>query len=413
MPDWPPLRGASLQIITPLYDGSGSLVAAGGGLAACVSKDAGAFAAATCTVTEINTNAGLYAMKLSDSEMDADVVAYKIVSTSASARPSIGVLYTAASRQLKDLAWPTVAGRSLDVDANGDVNVAAVAASAIGASQLAAGAVHAAAVSASTLSASKFAAGSIEAATLAASAFSACKFASGAIDNAAFNVTETLTANPAASGITASSFQAGAVDDAAWAVTETINASVTAIAASAVNASALAAGALHAAAVAASTLTSTKFGSGAIVADTLGASILTASKFGANSLHAAAVAASTLSACKLAANTLDATHVAASTLAASKFGACFFESGYLTDGAASRIGTVVRTGCALAELGVGAPAATPNLEALLMALYMNWRNAASTTSGCVQYTNDAGTVVFKSAISDSGSTFDKGELQSG
>src|SRR3990167_7645829 len=86
MPDWPPLRGASFQIITPLYDGSGSLVAAGGGLAACVSKDAGAFAAATCTVTEINTNAGLYAMKLSDSEMDADVVAYKIVSTSASAR---------------------------------------------------------------------------------------------------------------------------------------------------------------------------------------------------------------------------------------------------------------------------------------------------------------------------------------
>lgn len=353
MGDWPPLKGASFQIVTPLYDGSGSLVAAGGGLAACVSKDAGAFAAATCTVAELNTNAGLYAMKLSATEMDADVVAYKIVSTSASARPSIGVLYTAASRQLKDLAYPATAGRSLAVDANGAVDVRALAASVIGASQ----------------------------------------FAAGAVDDAAFAVTETLTAIPPASGLSASSFAADAIDNNAWAVTETMNASVTAIAASAIGASQLAANSLHGAALAASTLTSTKFGSGAIVADALAASVLTASKLAANTLHAAAIAAS--------------------ALPASKFGASFLELAGLTNAAASFVGTVVRTGCAMTERAVGTPSATPTPEDAWMYQFMSWRNAASTTSGCIMITNDAGTVIAKAAISDSASTFEKGEFQSG
>jgi hypothetical protein len=406
MADWPPLKGASLQIVTPLYDGSGSLVAAVGGLSACVSKDAGAFAAATCTVTEINANAGIYAMKLSATEMDADVVVYKIVSTSASARPSIGVLYTAASRQLKDLAWPATAGRSLAVDANGATDVRAIAASAIVASTLGANALHAAAVAASAIGASQFAAGAVDNAafnvtenlnaavvSIAASAIGASQFASGAVDNAAFSVTETLTAIPPASGLAASSFASGALDNNAWNVTEVINASVTAIAASAIGASQLAANSIHAAAVA--------------------ASVLSASKFAANSLHAAAFAASTLSACKLAANTLDSTHIAASALAASKFGASFIELGYLTNAAASFVGTVVRTGCALAEQGVGIPPATPTLEQAISYQYMNWRNAASTTSGCIQITNDAGTVIALAAISDSASTFVKGEFQSG
>src|SRR3990167_828883 len=143
--DTPPLKGASLQVGWPLYDGSGCLVTGGAGLAACISKDFGAFAVSTCVPSELNTGAGVYSLKITSTEMNADVVIWKAISTSASARPAVGTIYTAASRQLKDLAWPTVAGRSIDVDANGDVNVAAVAASALGASQLAAGALHAAA----------------------------------------------------------------------------------------------------------------------------------------------------------------------------------------------------------------------------------------------------------------------------
>ena len=49
----------------------------------------------------------------------------------------------------------------------------------------------------------------------ATGALTAAGFATGAIDNAAFNVTETLTANPATGGIAAASFAAGAIDAAA------------------------------------------------------------------------------------------------------------------------------------------------------------------------------------------------------
>lgn len=50
---------------------------------------------------------------------------------------------------------------------------------------------------------------------LAAAVITSGAFAAGAIDNAAFNVTETLTANPAAGGIVSTSFGAGAIDAAA------------------------------------------------------------------------------------------------------------------------------------------------------------------------------------------------------
>jgi hypothetical protein len=45
--------------------------------------------------------------------------------------------------------------------------------------------------------------------------------------------------------------------------------------------------------------------------------------------------------------------------------------------------------------------------------YVAWRNAASTSTGCIMITNDAGTVIAKAAINDSASVFEKGEFQSG
>ena len=61
------------------------------------------------------------------------------------------------------------------------------------------------------------AADTITASAVAVGAIAADAFAAGAIDNAAFNVTETLTANPATGGIVAASFGAGAIDAAALA----------------------------------------------------------------------------------------------------------------------------------------------------------------------------------------------------
>jgi hypothetical protein len=59
------------------------------------------------------------------------------------------------------------------------------------------------------------AADTITASAMAVGAIAADAFVAGAIDNAAFNVTETLTANPATGGIVAASFAAGAIDAAA------------------------------------------------------------------------------------------------------------------------------------------------------------------------------------------------------
>ena len=149
--DTPPLKGASLQVGWPLYDGSGCLVTGGAGLAACISKDFGAFAVSTCVPSELNTGAGVYSLKITSTEMNADVVIWKAISTSASARPAVGTIYTAASRQLKDLAYPNVAGRGMDVDSNGGVEVGTFQASAITACAFTACAINRAAVSASTV----------------------------------------------------------------------------------------------------------------------------------------------------------------------------------------------------------------------------------------------------------------------
>jgi hypothetical protein len=121
-----------------------------------------------------------------------------------------------------------------------------------------------------------------------AGAITAAAFAAGAIDNAAFNVTETLTANPAAGGIAAASFAAGAIDNAAFNVTETLNATIVAggiasnaFAANAISANAIdvgaieadafAAGAINAAAIAADAITDAKVAADVTIASVTGA----------------------------------------------------------------------------------------------------------------------------------------------
>lgn len=67
----------------------------------------------------------------------------------------------------------------------------------------------------------------------------------------------------------------------------------------------------------------------------------------------------------------------------------------------------------VAELSVGAPAATPKLRNAIMLLYMHLRNARETytsgASGEQRITNDAGAVITEADFSDDGSTFTKGE----
>lgn len=64
----------------------------------------------------------------------------------------------------------------------------------------------------------------------------------------------------------------------------------------------------------------------------------------------------------------------------------------------------------ITEHGVASPSATPTMEDMLIWLYMAWRNETQTTSSETRVTNNAGTVVTESNISDDGTTFTKEEF---
>lgn len=63
----------------------------------------------------------------------------------------------------------------------------------------------------------------------------------------------------------------------------------------------------------------------------------------------------------------------------------------------------------LTELSAGAPDATPAVRDAVMLMYMHLRNKTETTSAEHRITNNAGTVITESDISDDGTTFNKGE----
>jgi uncharacterized coiled-coil protein SlyX len=69
----------------------------------------------------------------------------------------------------------------------------------------------------------------------------------------------------------------------------------------------------------------------------------------------------------------------------------------------------------IAELSQGVPTATPTLANAIMLLYMMARNQIDidTVSGFKEFYNNAGTVIWKKAISDDGSTYSEAEGVSG
>lgn len=67
----------------------------------------------------------------------------------------------------------------------------------------------------------------------------------------------------------------------------------------------------------------------------------------------------------------------------------------------------------LAELSQGIPTATPTIKTALMLLYMAIRNKRTVTATEDGVYDDAGTKIAKSALSDDGTTFTRGEMASG
>jgi len=67
----------------------------------------------------------------------------------------------------------------------------------------------------------------------------------------------------------------------------------------------------------------------------------------------------------------------------------------------------------ISEMAQGAPTATPTFEEAVMYLYMALRNKVDVTATTKEFHNDAGTVTWKKALSDDGTTYSEAEGVSG
>jgi hypothetical protein len=219
---WPAKKNAAFTLTFPIFDADGDLVSGAAGLDTEVSIDGGTFTDATNEATEIATASGMYKVQLTAAEMNGDVIAVITKTTTTGAKTAPNVIYTSA-RQIDDLAYPAVSGRSLSVDTNGrvdlgawlgstpnalaagrvDVTVGAMQNNVLTASAIAADAITAAKIADGAIDAATFAAGAINATAIADAAITAAKFAAGAIDaNALASSAVAEIWNEAASGYT-------------------------------------------------------------------------------------------------------------------------------------------------------------------------------------------------------------------
>lgn len=114
-----------------------------------------------------------------------------------------------------------------------------------------------------------------------------------------------------------------------------------------------------------------------------------------------AMAAAVITAAAHAAGAIDAAAIATDAIGSAEFSQAAADKVFGSGGAT------------LAELAQGIPAATPRPDQAMMALYMSLRNLLQITSTEKRVTNDAGTVIFKKALSDDGTVYAEAEAVSG
>jgi hypothetical protein len=111
-----------------------------------ISKNAGAFAAMTVTITEMEN--GWYSMPLSSAH--TDTLGVLSVSLSATGIKRVNLVWRVDARVADDFAYPTTSGRAMDVDASGGVEVGSFQAGAITAAAIADAAIDRATFAADT-----------------------------------------------------------------------------------------------------------------------------------------------------------------------------------------------------------------------------------------------------------------------
>jgi len=421
MADWPVKKNAAFTVTFPIYDNDGDLVSSAAALDSEIDKDAGGFIDATNEATEVGAS-GIYKLLLTSTEANADIVTTITKTSTTDAKTAVNVMYT-ATRQLVDLAFPTVSGRSVDVTAGGEVGLDLDNTSgALGTTNYDAFFLTAGLLSTDAITAAKIAADAIGASEIANGAIDAATFAAGAID-------ATAIANAA---IDAATFAAGAIDASAIASfaitaakigTDAITSDK--IAANAIGASEIADGAIDAGAIAADAITSAKIADFAILAINLGTDAITADKVAADTIAASELATSAVQEIRdsilsdstpflgasIAAILTDTTEigVAGAGLTAVPWNAAWDAE------VESEVNDALDT--AIAELSQAIPTATPTVRTALMLLYMALRNRLDIdTTGASDFKeiyNDAGTVITKKTLTDDGATYSEAEMISG
>lgn len=119
-----PLKNAT-AITIPFFahdaNGDGVTGIADGSFTKRISKNGGAFAAMTVTITEMEN--GWYSLPVSTSHSDTNGIL--TISLSASGAKRINLQFRVSSRIDDDLCYPAISGRAIDVDSTGGVEITA------------------------------------------------------------------------------------------------------------------------------------------------------------------------------------------------------------------------------------------------------------------------------------------------
>jgi hypothetical protein len=135
---------------------------------------------------------------------------------------------------------------------------------------------------------------------------------------------------------------------------------------------------------------------------------IAATSFAAGAIDAAAIALNAIGAAEIADGAIDAATFAAGAINAAAIATDAIDADALAADAVTEI-----WGKAIAELAQAAPSATPSVLNALALLYMAARNQITVTASTKSFTNDAGTVIFKKALSDDNTTYTEAEAVSG
>lgn len=165
---YPVKQSTALDVLFFAHDANGDGVTgiADGSFTKRISKNAGAFAAQTVTISEREN--GWYLLPLSSAHTDTNGVL--TISLSASGIKRVNLQFRVSTRITDDLCFPNTSGRGIDVDASGGVEVGSFQTGAITSGAFAAGAIDAASIATDAITAAKIAADAIGASELAADA---------------------------------------------------------------------------------------------------------------------------------------------------------------------------------------------------------------------------------------------------